>query len=118
MKVFVTGGAGYIGSITTELLLDEGHEVVVFDNLKCGHRDAIDTHARLIEGDLLDLDRLRNAMLETKPDAVVHFAALALVGESMEDPMLYYRNNVRGGINLVDAMEAADVNKIIFSSTC
>jgi len=118
MNVFVTGGAGYIGSVTSELLLDEGHEVTIFDNLSCGHRDAIDERARLIEGDLLDEDAVRTAMLEVKPDAVVHFAALALVGESMEDPMLYYRNNVRGGINLVDAMEAAGVGKIIFSSTC
>lgn len=118
MNVFVSGGAGYIGSVTSELLLDEGHEVTIFDNLSCGHRDAIDERARLIEGDLLDEDVVREAMLEVKPDAVVHFAALALVGESMEDPMLYYRNNVRGGINLVDAMEAADVGKIIFSSTC
>jgi len=118
MKVFVTGGAGYIGSVTSELLLDNGHAVTIFDNLKCGHREAIDKRAKLIEGDLLDAKALRQAMLDTKPDAVVHFAALALVGESMEDPMLYYRNNVRGGINLVDAMEAANVNKIIFSSTC
>jgi UDP-glucose 4-epimerase len=118
MKVFVTGGAGYIGSVTSELLLDEGHEVTIFDNLSCGHRDAIDPRATLIEGDLLDGQCVRAAMTSVKPDAVVHFAALALVGESMTDPMLYYRNNVRGGINLVDAMEAAGVGKIIFSSTC
>lgn len=118
MKVFVTGGAGYIGSVTSEMLLDEGHEVVIFDNFSCGHRNAIDSRAKLIEGDLLDSEHLQEAMRDAQPDAVVHFAALALVGESMEDPLLYYRNNVRGGINLVDAMEAADVKKIIFSSTC
>ena len=118
MKVFVTGGAGYIGSVTTELLLNECHEVTVFDNLKRGHREAIDERAELIEGDLLNATDIRDAMLSVKPDAVVHFAALALVGESMEDPMLYYRNNVSGGVNLIDAMETANVNKIIFSSTC
>ena len=118
MRIFVTGGAGYIGSVTSELLLDAGHEVTIFDNLSCGHRDAVDTRAELVVGDLLDERAVREAMLKCRPDAVVHFAALALVGESMEDPMLYYRNNVRGGINLVDAMQAARVDKIIFSSTC
>lgn len=118
MRVFVTGGAGYIGSVTSELLLDEGHEVTIFDNMSCGHRDAVDSRAHLVVGDLLDSDSIRRAMLDCRPDAVMHFAALALVGESMEDPLLYYRNNVSGGINLVDAMQAAGVRKIIFSSTC
>ncbi len=118
MKVMVTGGAGYIGSGTTELLLDQRHEVVVFDNLERGHRKAVDERARLIVGDLLNGEQIGKAMADVKPDAVMHFAALALVEESMHDPLLYYRNNVRGGINLLDAMERYGVGKIIFSSTC
>ena len=118
MKVFLTGGAGYIGSVTSELLLNEGHEVVVFDNLGRGHREAIDPGAVFIEGDLRDRDSVANAMAEAKPDAVMHFAAYALVGESMEKPEIYFRNNVVGGINLAEAMIANDVKKIVFSSTC
>ncbi len=118
MKVMVTGGAGYIGSVTTELLLDQGHEVTVFDNLERGHRKAVDARARLIVGDLLNEEQIGKAMAEVQPAAVVHFAAYALVEESMNDPLLYYRNNVRGGINLLDAMTRHDVGKIIFSSTC
>lgn len=118
MKVLVTGGAGYIGSVTSELLLNQGHEVVVFDNFERGHRDAVDARARVIEGDLRERDSIIAAMRAVRPDAVVHFAAFALVGESMQDPQLYFRNNVVGGINLADAMKAAGVPKIIFSSTC
>lgn len=118
MKVFLTGGAGYIGSVTSELLLDQGHEVVVFDNLERGHREAVDPRARLVVGDLRNKDEVRQAMLAARPDAVMHFAAYALVGESMENPLLYFRNNLDGGINLAEAMAAADVKRIIFSSTC
>lgn len=118
MKVFLTGGAGYIGSVTSELLLDEGHEVVVFDNLGRGHREALDPRATFIEGDLRDRESVADAMAEVKPDAVVHFAAYALVGESMEKPEMYFRNNVVGGINLAEAMIENGVKKIVFSSTC
>jgi UDP-glucose 4-epimerase len=118
MRVLVTGGAGYIGSVTTELLLDGGHEVVVFDNLERGHREAVDERAELIVGDLRDADPIRKAMVKVKPAAVLHFAAYAYVGESMENPTLYFRNNVTGGIHLADAMLAAGVTRIIFSSTC
>jgi len=118
MKVLVTGGAGYIGSVTSELLLNRGHEVVVFDNFERGHRDAVDPRARVIEGDLRDRDSIINAMRSVRPAAVLHFAAYALVGESMEQPLLYFRNNVEGGLHLSEAMRAADVPKIIFSSTC
>jgi len=118
MKVFLTGGAGYIGSVTSELLLNEGHDVVVFDNLGRGHREAIDPRARFVEGDLREQESVADAMAQVKPDAVVHFAAYALVGESMEKPEIYFRNNVVGGINLVEAMFANQVRKIVFSSTC
>ncbi len=118
MKVFLTGGAGYIGSVTSELLLNEGYDVVVFDNLVRGHREAIDPRATFIEGDLRDKDSVADAMAQVKPDAVVHFAAYALVGESMVRPEIYFRNNVVGGINLAEAMHANGVKKIVFSSTC
>lgn len=118
MHIFLTGGAGYIGSVTTECLLNEGHAVTVFDNLEQGHRAAIDPRADFIQGDLRDRDQVREAMISARPDAVMHFAAFALVGESMDDPMKYFRNNVTGGIHLVEAMLAAEVKKIIFSSTC
>lgn len=118
MKVFVTGGAGYIGSVTSEQLLDKGHEVVVFDNLELGHREAVDDRAQFIEGDLRDRDCIVSAMNETKPDAVMHFAAYALVGQSMQKPEIYFGNNVVGGINLADAMLDAGVGQIVFSSTC
>lgn len=118
MKVFVTGGAGYIGSVTTELLLNAGHDVVVFDNLERGHRDAVDKRARLVVGDLRTPGQVGKAMLDARPDAVMHFAACALVGESMQDPGLYFTNNVTGGVNLAAAMVKAGVPKIVFSSTC
>ena len=86
MKILLTGGSGYIGSVTTELLCADGHEVVVFDNLERGHAEAVDPRARLVVGDLRDPAGIREAMRTVKPDAVVHFAAYALVGESMQDP--------------------------------
>ncbi len=118
MKILLTGGAGYIGSVTTELLLDRKHEVTVFDNLERGHRAAVDPRAKLVTGDLRNKDEIRDAMKAAKPDAVMHFAAYALVGESMENPLLYFRNNLDGGVNLAEAMSAANVKRIIFSSTC
>lgn len=118
MRVLVTGGAGYIGSVTSELLLDNGYEVCVFDNLGRGHRRAIDPRATFIEGDLCDAASIRTAMMEVQPEAVLHFAAFALVGESMETPRMYFENNVQGGLNLASAMLDADVKKIVFSSTC
>jgi len=117
MKVFVTGCAGYIGSVMTELLLD-GHEVTGFDNLERGHREAIDRRATFVLGDLRERDAVVKAMGDARPDAVMHFAAYALVPESMAQPELYFRNNVVGGINLADAMLAAGVKRIVFSSTC
>ena len=118
MKILLTGGSGYIGSVTTELLCDDGHAVTVFDNLERGHREAVDPRARLIVGNLRDPQPIRDAMRDLKPDAVVHFAAYALVGESMQEPLKYFENNVGGGLHLLDAMLRTGVKKIIFSSTC
>jgi len=118
MKILVVGGAGYIGSVCAELLLDEGHSVSIFDNLSEGHRAAIDSRAQFTEGDLQDRPLVEKTLSKQKPDAVMHFAANALVGESMQNPSKYFRNNVANGLNLLDAMVAGGVGKIIFSSTC
>src|SRR5437870_7781182 len=118
MRIFVTGGAGYIGSVCTEQLLNEGHEVAIFDNLSEGHCRAIDPRARFIEGDLAQRDQIETALSNRRSDAVMHFAANALVGESMQNPSKYFRNNISNGLNLLDAMVATQVNRIVFSSTC
>ena len=118
MKVFVTGGSGYIGSVVVKRLLDRGIATTVFDDLARGHRRNVPPQARLIVGDLRDSDSIRAAMREVKPDAVMHFAAYALVGESMSDPMMYFTNNVKGGINLLEAMMENGCNRLIFSSSC
>jgi UDP-glucose 4-epimerase len=118
MKVLVVGGAGYIGSVCAELLLNEGHEVAVFDNLSEGHRRAVDPRAKFTQGDLVNRDQIEAALSRMRPDAVMHFAASALVAESMRDPSKYFRNNISNGLNLLDAMVATRVNRIVFSSTC
>jgi UDP-glucose 4-epimerase len=118
MKILVVGGAGYIGSVCTELLLDEGHTVAVFDNLSEGHRAAVDPRAEFIEGELGVFEQIRSALATFQPEAVMHFAASALVGESMQDPSKYFRNNIGNGLNLLDAMIATGVNQLVFSSTC
>ena len=118
MKILVVGGAGYIGSVCAELLLDQGHGVTIFDNLSEGHRRALDPRAEFVEGDLVDRQLIEKTLAKQQPDAVMHFAANALVGESMQNPSKYFRNNVANGLNLLDAMISAGVEKIIFSSTC
>jgi UDP-glucose 4-epimerase len=118
MNILVTGGAGYIGSICVEQLLDAGHAITVFDNLTEGHRRAVDPRAELIAGDLQQRGDIEHALEKVKPEAVMHFAANALVGESMENPSKYFRNNVCGGINLLDAMLAVGCRRFVFSSTC
>ena len=118
MKILVVGGAGYIGSICAEILLDQGHEVAILDNLSEGHRRALDPRAEFIEGDLADREMTTATLARLRPDAVMHFAANALVGESMENPSKYFRNNIAAGLNLLDAMIAADVKRLVFSSTC
>jgi UDP-glucose 4-epimerase len=118
MKILVVGGAGYIGSVCAELLLDEGHRVCVFDNLSEGHRRAVDSRAEFVEGDLGGLEGIQAALASFQPDSVMHFAASALVPESMKNPSKYFRNNVANGLNLLDAMIATGVKQLVFSSTC
>src|SRR5687768_7315128 len=118
MNILVTGGAGYIGSICVEQLLDAGHTITVFDNLTEGHRAAVDPRAKLINGDLQQRCDVDDALEAVRPEAVMHFAANALVAESMKDPSKYFRNNVCGGLNLLDAMVAVGCKKLVFSSTC
>jgi UDP-glucose 4-epimerase len=116
MRLLVTGGAGYIGSICTAVAVTAGHQVTVFDNLGHGHREAVPAGADFLEGDLLDESSLRDA-LRAGFDAVLHFAALIVVPESVARPERYYRNNVVGTLNLVDAMREAGVRRLVFSST-
>lgn len=118
MNVFVTGGAGYIGSVCVEELLNAGHQVTVFDNLTEGHRAAVDPRARLIEGCLSDAALVKRSVQAAQAEAILHFAANALVGESMTNPGKYFRNNVASGLNLLDAAVAGGVRKFVFSSTC
>lgn len=117
MRVLVTGGAGYIGSVAGEMLLGAGHEVVVLDNLSRGHRSAVSKGARLVEGDVRDQAVVVPLLKENGIDCVMHFSASSLVGESMEDPGQYFDNNVIGIIRLLGAMRQAAVKRIIFSST-
>ena len=117
MRVLVTGGAGYIGSVVTEELLKDGHEVVVFDSLYKGHRGAVVEGAGLVEGDLSDGARVREALRGQGTEAVIHMAADSLVGESVTDPAKYYRNNVVAGLSLLDAMRECGVARMVFSST-
>lgn len=117
MRVLVTGGAGYIGSVVTEELVKDGHEVVVYDSLYKGHRQAVVAGAQFVEADLMDQKTLRGALEEHRVEAVIHMAADSLVGESVEQPAKYYRNNVIAGLALLDAMREAGVNRLVFSST-
>jgi UDP-glucose 4-epimerase len=116
MKILVTGGAGYVGSHAVRLLTGRGHQVWVYDNLSRGHRGAVPA-GRLITGDLADQAHLMRVLQTNGIEAVMHFAALALVGESVSDPALYYGNNVVGSFHLLEAMRKAGVPKLVFSST-
>jgi UDP-glucose 4-epimerase len=118
MNVLVTGGAGYIGSICVEELLNAGHTVTVLDNLSEGHRSAVDPRAGFVRLCLSERDRLFRAVQDCRAEAVLHFAASALVGESMTHPGKYFRNNVGHGLNLLDAAVATGLKKFVFSSTC
>lgn len=116
MRILVIGGAGYVGSHTTRWLDRAGHEVWVYDNLVAGHRAAVPP-GRLIEGDLNDRAALASVLKRQQIDAVMHFAAYALVGESVSHPERYYENNVVGTLNLLEAMRSTGVHRIVFSST-
>ena len=118
MNILVTGGAGYIGSICTEEILNAGHQVAVYDNLSEGHRSAVDPRARFFLGKPEEPGDILNAVKSWQPDAVMHFAASALVGESMVNPKKYFHNNVANGIKLLDAAVECGVKKFVFSSTC
>jgi UDP-glucose 4-epimerase len=117
MRVLVTGGAGYIGSVVTEELVKDGHQVVVYDNLSKGHRGAVVDGADFVEGDLLEADKLSQTLKDKRTDAVIHMAASSLVGESVENPAKYYHNNVVAGLVLLDAMRDCGIARIVFSST-
>ncbi len=118
MNVFVTGGAGYIGSVCVEQLVNARHEVTVFDNLTEGHRGAVDSRAKFVKGDLADRDALSAALKASAPEVVIHFAANTLVAESMTNPTKYFRNNVASGLNLLEGAVAIGARKFVFSSTC
>jgi len=117
MKILVTGGAGYIGSVTVEQLVDRGAEVVVFDDLSLGHRAAVHPAATLVEGDLADRAAVDAVLDEHRPDAVMHFAARSQVGESMRAPFRYIGDNVTNGLNLIESMVEHGVLRFILSST-
>lgn len=117
MKVLVTGGAGYIGSVVTELLLARGHDVTVFDNLQQGHRSALSKGAKFVLGDLAEPTAIDEAIKNCQPEIVMHFAANSLVGESAQAPFKYLGDNVQNATNLFRAMDRHDCKRIIFSST-
>ncbi len=117
MRILVTGGAGYIGSISVERLLEAGHEVTVLDNLTTGHAGSVPDGAPLVEGSFGDPETIARTLEDGRIEAVLHCAAKSLVGESLVDPAAYYEVNVVGGITLLDAMRRAGVSRIVYSST-
>ena len=117
MKILVTGGAGYIGSIVVEELIAKGESVVVFDDLSQGHREAVHPNAQFIQGDLSNREQIDAVLAQERPEAVMHFASRTLVGESMVQPFLYLGDNVANGLNLFVSMVAHGVRRIILSST-
>jgi len=117
MRVLVTGAAGYIGSVAVAMLLERGFDVVALDNLQRGHKDAVSPGAQFVLCDLRDTDATRDAVAQSNAEAVLHFAALHLVPESVDMPAEYYRTNVAGGLNLLDAVRACGIRKFVFSST-
>ena len=118
MAVLVTGGAGYIGSHVVRLLIKKGLDVIVLDNLSRGHKASLPQNIIFEEVDLLDSDKLSAAIQKHKIESVIHFAAFAYVGESVENPEMYYRNNVSGSFNLINALKEKGVKIFVFSSTC
>lgn len=117
MAVLVAGGAGYIGSVTVERLSQKGYKVIVYDNLSRGHRQAVEPHVEFVQGDLADGELLEKTIRDFKVESVMHFCAHSQVGESMQNPFMYYDNNVRNGINLLGVMLRCEIERFIFSST-
>jgi UDP-glucose 4-epimerase len=117
MRVLVTGGAGYVGSVSVERLLDAGHEIVVLDDLTTGHRESVPARASLEVGSYGDAETIARLLERARVDAILHCAARSLVGESVREPARYYRDNVAGGIVLLEAARQAAVGRIVFSST-
>jgi len=117
MNILVTGGAGYIGSVTSQILLEAGHSVIVYDNLSHGYRAAVPMGAMFVLGDLHDRAALDAAFEEHEPEAVMHFAAFIEAGESMREPGRFFHNNVAGSLNLIEATVAHGVRRFVFSST-
>lgn len=117
MNILVTGGAGYIGSHTVQALLSKGYSAIVYDNLTRGHRLAVPADVKLIIADIRDTELLSRTLRENHIEAIVHFAADSLVGESMQNPSKYYHNNVVATLSLLDTMLACDIKKIVFSSS-
>lgn len=117
MRIAVAGGAGYIGSVVAEVLLHDGHDVLVIDDLCKGHREAVDSAAAFVEIELGETAKVSDALSAFEADAVIHMAAYSLVGESVTDPAKYYANNVTVGLSLLEAMRAAKVSRLVFSST-
>jgi len=118
LKVLVTGGAGYIGSHFVKILINEGIDCIVVDNLSRGHKEAVSSNVKLEIIDLLDIKEIENVIKRHNVDSVVHFAAFAYVGESVENPAMYYQNNVVGSFNLIKAVVESGIEKFVFSSTC
>jgi UDP-glucose 4-epimerase len=118
MAILLTGGAGYIGSVTAELLVAQHEQFVVLDNLKRGHRGSVDATIPFYEGDVADDDLVSRIVSEHQIESCIHFAAFAYVGESVEQPSLYFQNNLIQGLKFLDSLINANVNRIIFSSTC
>jgi len=118
MRITVIGGAGYIGSHAVKLLVERGHTVTAFDNMSNGHHNAVHPKAKLVVGDVGNTYALVDTFKKDQTEAVMHFAASAYVGESVQDPRKYYRNNVSNTVSMLDAMNACGIKKLVFSSTC
>jgi UDP-glucose 4-epimerase len=118
LRVLVTGGAGYIGSHVVKMLLEQNYDVVVIDDLSRGHKEAVPAGVKLEQINLLNYNKLQSAVDSLNVDAAIHFAAFAYVGESVDNPGMYYENNVAGSLNLIRALQLSGVKKIVFSSTC
>jgi UDP-glucose-4-epimerase GalE len=117
MRIFITGGAGYVGSACLRYIAQRGHDVLAYDNLVEGHRAAVGSH-QLAVGDIADTEKLTDYLREFRAEAVMHFAAATYVGESVQNPEYHYRNNIGGSLSLLNAMRAAGVKRMLFSSTC